>query len=537
MRVLYFGTYDRAYPRNAQVISALRGAGVEVREQHRGGLGASAQLVGRRCGSCCASPRPSGASAGRGTTSSGATRSSSAIPVTSTFPPRSGPRAGGRSCSTRSSRSTTRSSSDRGRFRRGSPGAGRRPASSTAVPFAGRMSSSPTRRPTPRSFARSSASPPDRVEVCFVGAEDRLFRPGWQPDAPFHALFVGKLIPLHGLETILAAAALAPEIPFRIVGSGQLESPPRTTGRRTSSGSPGSSTRTCRARSRPRAARSASSGRARRPRRVIPNKAFQATRLRHAARDGRHACGPGAADRRRTTRSSCRRAIPSRSPAAVRRLAAEPALADGVGAAGRATYEARASEAALGAALAGAARARDRRRVTRPRALLWLAVGALRRRDVGARVLQQRAFETGRFDVGNLTQAVWSTAHGRFLEITDLQGDQISRLGAHFDPIVALLAPALVALASVPSLLLVVQAVGVSLGAVPVFLLARKHLGVGLGGPRLRARLPPLPADAVARRRRLPPGRVRNAAAARRDLVPRRGPAAAVRALRRARRA
>src|SRR4051812_17404700 len=35
MRALYFGTYDRAYPRNAQVISALRGAGAEVREQHR----------------------------------------------------------------------------------------------------------------------------------------------------------------------------------------------------------------------------------------------------------------------------------------------------------------------------------------------------------------------------------------------------------------------------------------------------------------------------------------------------------------------
>ena len=39
----------------------------------------------------------------------------------------------------------------------------------------------------------------------------------------FHALFVGKLIPLHGLETILAAARQAPEIPFRIVGSGQLD--------------------------------------------------------------------------------------------------------------------------------------------------------------------------------------------------------------------------------------------------------------------------------------------------------------------------
>ena len=91
-------------------------------------------------------------------------------------------------------------------------------------------------------------------------------------------------------------------------------------------------------------------------------------------------------------------------------------------------------------------------------------------------VLQQRAFSTGRFDVGNLTQAVWSTAHGRFLEMTDLQGEQISRLGAHFDPLVALLAP-LWWLWPSPSLLLVVQAIGVALGAVPVFLLARKHLG------------------------------------------------------------
>ena len=37
------------------------------------------------------------------------------------------------------------------------------------------------------------------------------------------ALFVGKLIPLHGLETILAAARLAPDIRFLVVGSGQLD--------------------------------------------------------------------------------------------------------------------------------------------------------------------------------------------------------------------------------------------------------------------------------------------------------------------------
>src|SRR5436190_22586743 len=36
MRVLYFGTYERAYPRNAQVILCLRRASVEVVEHHVG---------------------------------------------------------------------------------------------------------------------------------------------------------------------------------------------------------------------------------------------------------------------------------------------------------------------------------------------------------------------------------------------------------------------------------------------------------------------------------------------------------------------
>jgi glycosyltransferase involved in cell wall biosynthesis len=61
----------------------------------------------------------------------------------------------------------------------------------------------------------------ERVEVCFVGAEERVFQPG-SSGAFTHALFVGKLIPLHGLETILEAAGLAPELRFRVVGTGQL---------------------------------------------------------------------------------------------------------------------------------------------------------------------------------------------------------------------------------------------------------------------------------------------------------------------------
>jgi glycosyltransferase involved in cell wall biosynthesis len=64
----------------------------------------------------------------------------------------------------------------------------------------------------------------DHVETCFVGAEDAVFNPTWRPASFTHALFVGKLIPLHGIETILNAARLTPALPFRIVGSGQLGS-------------------------------------------------------------------------------------------------------------------------------------------------------------------------------------------------------------------------------------------------------------------------------------------------------------------------
>jgi len=61
------------------------------------------------------------------------------------------------------------------------------------------------------------------VEAIFVGAEERFFQPGWQAAEPFTCLFVGKLAPLQGLATILEAARLAPDIRFRVVGSGQRE--------------------------------------------------------------------------------------------------------------------------------------------------------------------------------------------------------------------------------------------------------------------------------------------------------------------------
>jgi glycosyltransferase involved in cell wall biosynthesis len=70
-------------------------------------------------------------------------------------------------------------------------------------------------------LAELGGLPRERVAVCLVGAEERLFRPGWSPSEP--PVFVGKLIPLHGLPTILGAARAAPELRLRVVGSGQLD--------------------------------------------------------------------------------------------------------------------------------------------------------------------------------------------------------------------------------------------------------------------------------------------------------------------------
>lgn len=110
------------------------------------------------------------------------------------------------------------------------------------------------------------------------------------------------------------------------------------------------------------------------------------------------------------------------------------------------------------------------------RLVLWAAIAAFAAGFGALSSLRHLAFNTGRFDLGNMVQAVWSTAHGDVLSVTSLRGLQISRLGAHFDPILAAFAP-LWWVWPDPTLLLVVQAVAIALGAVPVFLLARKHLG------------------------------------------------------------
>jgi uncharacterized membrane protein len=85
-------------------------------------------------------------------------------------------------------------------------------------------------------------------------------------------------------------------------------------------------------------------------------------------------------------------------------------------------------------------------------------------------------FRYGRFDLGNMVQAVWSTAHGRPLETTmGTTGEQLPRLAGHVDPILVLLTPAWI-VAPTPLTLAAVQIAACAAGALPVFWLARKHL-------------------------------------------------------------
>jgi uncharacterized membrane protein len=110
---------------------------------------------------------------------------------------------------------------------------------------------------------------------------------------------------------------------------------------------------------------------------------------------------------------------------------------------------------------------------------LWAAVFA------AAGTLRHLSFNSARYDLGNMTQAIWSTANGRLLETTEMvSGVQFSRLGAHVDPLLAVLTPLWMIWPS-PLLLVIVQPVALALGALPVFWLGRKHLG----SPRLAASL------------------------------------------------
>jgi uncharacterized membrane protein len=89
--------------------------------------------------------------------------------------------------------------------------------------------------------------------------------------------------------------------------------------------------------------------------------------------------------------------------------------------------------------------------------------------------LKYRAYMDARYDLGNMVQAVYNTANGHFLEITtgDVEPRQMSRLGSHVDPILALFAIPWLAWPS-PVMLLVAQSAIVATGAWPAYRLGTR---------------------------------------------------------------
>jgi len=341
VKALYLGTYDRASPRNTQVVSCLRGAGVEVIERHR-------PVWGRHNWS----PRLGSA-----------VRLARAEVALSRVDP-----------------------GDADVLVVGYPGhpdmaAATRIADGRPVVFNPLVSLADTlvddrevvsggsplaailRRLDRRAFRRADLVvadteahaayfreafdlPSEGVAVAFVGAEDALFHPTETERPDFHVLFVGKLIPLHGLETILAAARLVPDVRFVIAGEGQLA--------RLLRDRPANVEHVpwIEYRELPEAYRRAGCalgifGLGAKASRVIPNKVFQAlacgrpviTADTQAARellaDGRDALLVPAGD-------------PPALAAAIRRVVDETGFAERLAAAGRTTYEDRASERVLG---------------------------------------------------------------------------------------------------------------------------------------------------------------------------------------------
>jgi uncharacterized membrane protein len=83
---------------------------------------------------------------------------------------------------------------------------------------------------------------------------------------------------------------------------------------------------------------------------------------------------------------------------------------------------------------------------------------------------------SGRYDLGDMDQTVWTTIHGMIFSMTDPASDHfVSRLYTHADVILILISP-LYWIYSSPYTLLVLQSILVGIGAIPLYLLAKKIL-------------------------------------------------------------
>jgi glycosyltransferase involved in cell wall biosynthesis len=215
MRVAYFGTWEQEYPRNDQVIAALESAGVEVALVHEE-MWAGTHKFGL---TPTVLPRLARAELRLARADVGDDVDAVVVGYPGHFDLWSSKRHGKPVVFNAMVSLYDTFVEDRERFRDGSLAAKALRRIDRAAFRAADLVVSDTQANA--DFMRELAGV-DEVGVCFLGAEERIFRHAWRPGEDFHVLFVGKPAPLHGLELILDAARLLPEVPFRIVGTGQV---------------------------------------------------------------------------------------------------------------------------------------------------------------------------------------------------------------------------------------------------------------------------------------------------------------------------
>lgn len=89
-------------------------------------------------------------------------------------------------------------------------------------------------------------------------------------------------------------------------------------------------------------------------------------------------------------------------------------------------------------------------------------------------IIRLESFSPGIFDMANMEQAIWNTAHGHILKMTTYY-PYTNRLFFHVEPIMIIIAP-LYLLWQDPKMLLIIQSFILGLGAIPIFLIAKEKL-------------------------------------------------------------
>jgi uncharacterized membrane protein len=111
---------------------------------------------------------------------------------------------------------------------------------------------------------------------------------------------------------------------------------------------------------------------------------------------------------------------------------------------------------------------------------VWFALVALVAvYAVGFGVLAARSYpahESGAYDLGNNTQALWNAAHGRGLSLTLTYDFGPTRWSMHAEPVLFLLAPVFRWVTDDPRFLLWLQAAVIALGGFPLYGLSRRRL-------------------------------------------------------------